>query len=143
MTARPARTARPADARPRSRSCWDPTETHKPSNEQALERFVEAAPLVGLAAELDRPGRLERLPEYDGLLIRAGTDVAGYTYEFARRAESLGMPVVDDPDSILKCTNKVFLRELMSRHRIPSRGRWSCTATTSTRSSRRSACRAC
>jgi glutathione synthase/RimK-type ligase-like ATP-grasp enzyme len=64
------------------------------------------------------PDALEQLPEYDGLFIRAGTDVAGYTYEFARRAESLGMPVVDDPDSILKCTNKVYLRELMSRHRI-------------------------
>jgi glutathione synthase/RimK-type ligase-like ATP-grasp enzyme len=28
------------------------------------------------------------------------------------------MPVVDDPDSILKCTNKVYLNELMTRHRI-------------------------
>jgi glutathione synthase/RimK-type ligase-like ATP-grasp enzyme len=29
------------------------------------------------------------------------------------------MPVVDDPESILKCLNKVFMHELMSRHRIP------------------------
>jgi glutathione synthase/RimK-type ligase-like ATP-grasp enzyme len=112
------RTPRAADARPKVAILWDAEEKHKPSNEQALARFIEAAPLVGLAAEVVGPDSLERLAEYDGLLIRAGTDVAGYTYEFARRAESIGMPVVDDPDSILKCTNKVFLRELMSRHRI-------------------------
>ncbi len=27
--------------------------------------------------------------------------------------------MVDDPESILRRTNKVYLRELMSRHRIP------------------------
>jgi glutathione synthase/RimK-type ligase-like ATP-grasp enzyme len=114
----PQCTTRSASERPKVAILWDPEEKHKPSNEEAIARFVEAAPLVGLEAEVVGPDSLERLPEYDGLLIRAGTDVAGYTYEFARRAESLGMPVVDDPDSILKCTNKVFLRELMSRHRI-------------------------
>ena len=105
--------------RPTVAILWDREEKHKPSNEAALQRFVDAAPSVGLAAEVVGPDAIERLPEFDGLLIRAGTDVAGYTYEFARRAESLAMPVVDDPDSILKCTNKVYLRELMSRHGIP------------------------
>ena len=114
----PQRTGRPGAERPKVAILWDPEEEHKPSNEEAIARFLDAAPLVGLDAEVVGPDSLERLPGYDGLLIRAGTDVAGYTYEFARRAESLGMPVVDDPDSILKCTNKVFLRELMSRHRI-------------------------
>ena len=113
------RAPRTSGDRPRVAILWDPEEEHKPSNEEAVQRFVEAAPAVGLAADVIGPADLEKLPEYDGLLIRAGTDVAGYTYEFARRAEALGMPVVDDPDSILKCTNKVFLRELMSRHRIP------------------------
>jgi glutathione synthase/RimK-type ligase-like ATP-grasp enzyme len=28
--------------------------------------------------------------------------------------------VIDDPDSILKCTNKVYLNELMQRHKIPT-----------------------
>ena len=113
------RAPRASGDKPRVAILWDPEEEHKPSNEEAVQRFVEAAPAVGLAADVIGPGDLEKLPEYDGLLIRAGTDVAGYTYEYARRAEALGIPVVDDPDSILKCTNKVFLRELMSRHRIP------------------------
>jgi glutathione synthase/RimK-type ligase-like ATP-grasp enzyme len=44
--------------------------------------------------------------------------VDGVVYEFVRRAEALGMPVVDDPESILKCLNKAYMHELMSRHRI-------------------------
>ena len=114
-----ARAPRTGGGAPKVAILWDRKEEHKPSNEEALHRFVEAAPSVGLAAELIGPDALDRLPDYDGLLIRCGTDVAGYSYEFARRAEALGIPVVDDPESILRCTNKVYLRELMSRHRIP------------------------
>ena len=118
---RPAspRAPRSGQTRPKVAILWDREEKHRPSNEEAIQRLVDAAPAVGLQAEVIGPDALERLPEFDGLLIRCGTDVAGYSYEFARRAESLGMPVVDDPDSILKCTNKVFLSELMQRHRIP------------------------
>ena len=102
--------------RPRLAILWDPNEPHRPSNDEALQRFVKAAPLVGLDAELIAPDALERLPEYDALFNRAGPE--GVIYEFVRRAESLGMPVVDDPESILKCGNKVFMQELMNRHRI-------------------------
>src|ERR671927_91409 len=51
---------------------------------------------------------------------RTTTNVGHYTYEFSRRAAALGLPVIDDPDSILKCTNKVYLNELMARHNIPT-----------------------
>lgn len=37
---------------------------------------------------------------------------------FARRAALDGQVVIDDPESILRCTNKVFLAELLERHRI-------------------------
>lgn len=103
--------------RPRLAILWDPNEPHKPSNAEALQRFVKAAPLVGLEAELIGPDALERLPEFDALFNRASPDEA-IIYEFLRRAESLGMPVVDDPESILKCGNKVFMQELLNRHRI-------------------------
>ncbi|MBI5275886.1 MAG: RimK family protein [Burkholderiales bacterium] len=109
---------RPGVARPRLAILWDPQEAHRPSNEEALQGLLRAAPLVGLEAELVTPDALERLPEFDGLFNRASPEVDGVTYEFLRRAESLGMPVVDDPESILKCLNKVYMHELMSRHRI-------------------------
>jgi glutathione synthase/RimK-type ligase-like ATP-grasp enzyme len=111
--------ARAVTGRPRLAILRDANEPHKPSNDEALERLVRAAPRVGLDAELIGPDALERLPEFDALFNRASPDVDGITYEFVRRAESLGMPVVDDPDSILKCLNKVYMHELMSRHRIP------------------------
>ena len=102
--------------RPRLAILWDRNEPHKPSNEEALQRFLKAAPLVGLEAEVIGPDALERLPEFDALFNRASPE--GIIYEFVRRAESLGMPVVDDPESILKCGNKVYLQELLNRHRI-------------------------
>jgi glutathione synthase/RimK-type ligase-like ATP-grasp enzyme len=105
---------------PRLAILWDRDEPHKPSNEEALQRLVKAAPLVGLEAELIGPDALERLAEFDALFNRASPEVNGVVYEFVRRAESLGMPVVDDPESILKCLNKVYMHELMNRHRIPT-----------------------
>jgi glutathione synthase/RimK-type ligase-like ATP-grasp enzyme len=98
----------------------DPRERDRPSNDEALQKFVVAARSVGLRAELVGPDALERLPEYDGLFIRTTTNVGQYTYEFSRRAEALGLPVIDDPESILKCTNKVYLHELMTRHDVPT-----------------------
>lgn len=110
---------RSADAPPRLAILWDPDELHKCSNEQAIRHFVEAAPLVGLQAEVIGLQDIERLDGFDGLFIRAGADVGGLTYEFARRAEALGMPVVDDPESMLRCLNKVYMRELLERHQLP------------------------
>jgi glutathione synthase/RimK-type ligase-like ATP-grasp enzyme len=112
------RPPRSAANRSRLAILWDPNEPHKPSNEEALQRLVAAAPLVGLEAELITLTDLDRLPEFDALFNRASPEADGTSYEFMRRAESLGMPVVDDPDSILKCTNKVYMHELMSRQRI-------------------------
>jgi glutathione synthase/RimK-type ligase-like ATP-grasp enzyme len=116
---KPQRADRSArSGRPRLAILWNPEEPHQPSNEKARELLVRTAPLVGLDAELIERDALERLPEFDALFNRASPDVGGFAYEFARRAESLGMPVVDDSESILKCTNKVYMHELMSRHRF-------------------------
>jgi glutathione synthase/RimK-type ligase-like ATP-grasp enzyme len=38
----------------------------------------------------------------------------------ARRAEAEGLVVIDDSNSILKCTNKVYLAELLQRQKVPS-----------------------
>jgi glutathione synthase/RimK-type ligase-like ATP-grasp enzyme len=98
----------------------DEREVDRPSNDTALQNFVQAAPRVGLRGELIGPDALERLSHFDALFVRTTTNVGHYTYEFARRAAALGLPVMDDPDSILKCTNKVYLHELMTRHNIPT-----------------------
>ena len=94
-------------------------EQDPPSNEAALAKFEHAARELGMRSTFICREDIERLPEFDALFIRDTTGVSHFTYQFARRAASEGLVVVDDPDSILKCTNKVYLNELLSRHRVP------------------------
>lgn len=98
----------------------DPDDPSPPSNPQALKRFVQAAASLDCDAELVTRDDLGRIGEFDALLIRTTTSVNHFTYRFARRAEAEGMPVVDDPSSILRCSNKVFLAEMLQRHDIPA-----------------------
>ncbi len=65
-------------------------------------------------------GDLSRLPEFDALFIRTLTGIEAPSYSFAQRAASLGMPVIDDPESISRCSNKVYLHELFQREDIPT-----------------------
>lgn len=98
----------------------DPDEAHPPSDEEALGEFESAA--LDLGARMTRITRkdLHRLGQFDALLIRTTTALDHYTYRFARKAAEEGMPVMDAPDTILKCTNKVFLYELLRAHGIPT-----------------------
>lgn len=99
---------------------WDPAEKENcPSDEGALKKFCKAALAEGLATELITKDDYARLSEFDALFIRETTAVNHHTYRFARRAASEGLVVIDDPQSIARCTNKVFLAELLSRHKLP------------------------
>jgi glutathione synthase/RimK-type ligase-like ATP-grasp enzyme len=64
--------------------------------------------------------QLAELAEYDGLFIRETTSIDNRTYRFARRAWQEGMPVIDDPISMIRCTNKAFLMELLGQHQGPT-----------------------
>lgn len=97
----------------------DPQEQEPPSDERALRRFARAAEATGFNVELITREDFARLPAFDALFIRETTSVNHHTYRFARRAVAEGLVAIDDPDSILKCTNKVFLAELMQRHGVP------------------------
>jgi glutathione synthase/RimK-type ligase-like ATP-grasp enzyme len=90
-----------------------------PSDEKAIKRFVRAAESMGMDTELIDRDDYARLAEFDALFIRDTTYVNHYTYRFARRAASEGLVVIDDPESIVKCTNKVYLAELMAHHGVP------------------------
>ena len=97
----------------------DPGEKQNaPSNEVALKRFIRAAREQDVYAELITKDDYSRLLEFDALFIRETTFVNHHTYRFARRAAKQGMVVIDDPVSILRCTNKVYLAEMLARHKI-------------------------
>ena len=108
-----------AAGRPRLGILHNPDAPEPPSNPAALANFVRVAQSLGMDAELLSKDDLEKVPALDGLFIRDTTWVNHYTYQFARRAVSEGVVVVDDPESILRCTNKVYLHALLSRHRVP------------------------
>ena len=97
-----------------------PADPEPPSDEKALKYFESAAEAVGFEVEFITAEDRGRLAEFDALFIRDTTAVNHYTYRFARRAAAEGLVVIDDPESILKCTNKVYLAELLSRHGVPT-----------------------
>lgn len=94
-------------------------EKEPPSNARALKLFERAAEKLGFEVDFIDKSDYGHVAEYDALFIRETTAVNHHTYRFARRAAREGLIVVDDPVSILRATNKVFLSELMDRHRIP------------------------
>lgn len=119
-----------AGSRPRSRRrkapafnlaiLHDRDAVHPASNEKGIEKFEKAARAVGIETEIIGRADLGRLHRFDGLFIRDTTFITDYTYRFSRRAAAEGLVVIDDPDSILRCNNKVYLAELLGRHRIPT-----------------------
>jgi glutathione synthase/RimK-type ligase-like ATP-grasp enzyme len=98
----------------------NPEECLPPSNGAALKKFIRAGKALGINVELIQARDLPRLAEYDALFIRETTAIDHHTYQFARKAQSEGLVVIDDPDSILRCTNKVYLADLFRTHGIPA-----------------------
>ena len=96
----------------------DPNEAMPPSNKKALKCFIDAGKDLGI--EVDPIGKNDypSLAEYDGLFIRETTAVDNHTYRFALRAEKEDMVVIDDPGSILKCTNKIYLADLLKSRKL-------------------------
>ncbi len=113
------RSSTPASARPSLAILVDPQRPEAPSNPEAMHKFHDAAAMLGMRAELIGPHDTRRLDEFDALFIRDTTNVNHYTYKVSRQAAEAGMVVIDDPDSILRCTNKIYLSELLTRHHIP------------------------
>lgn len=99
---------------------YNPRELLPPSNRRALKKFLTAGKKAGLSTELIEKKDYSSLLEYDALFIRETTQINHHTYLFAKRAEAEGMVVVDDPESIVKCTNKVYLAELLTTNNIPT-----------------------
>ncbi|MBS1506492.1 MAG: RimK family protein [Bacteroidetes bacterium] len=96
----------------------DPEDKNPPSDDRALKRFYKAAIEAGFNTEFITKNDIDKLIQYDALFIRETTNVNHHTFRFAKKAQSLGLAVIDDPDSILKCTNKVYLHELLNAHKV-------------------------
>ncbi len=97
---------------------YNPEEANAPSDGEAIKRFVKAASKVGIEAELVRSDTLKQLSQYDALFVRETTSIDHPTYRLARKAEIEGLVVMDDPTSIMRCCNKIFLHDAFSYNKV-------------------------
>jgi len=93
-------------------------EEQPPSNPAALAAFEKAAKDIGMSVRFLQKADAHHVAEHDALLIRETTAVNNHTYEIASKAQRSGLVVIDDPESILRCCNKVFLAQLLKHHAI-------------------------
>lgn len=100
----------------------DPQEKFPPSNKGALHKLTEVAKKMNIHVEMITEDDAIRLLEFDALFIRTTTSLNHYTFHLSQLAAQNGMAVIDDPLSIIRCTNKVYLKELLRKKRylLPS-----------------------
>ncbi len=96
----------------------DPNEKNPPSNKSALKKFQEVGGKMNIWVELITKSDFSTLLEYDALFIRETTAINNHTYRFASKAEEEDIPCIDDTRSIIRCCNKVYLKELLEKHKI-------------------------
>ncbi|SDE16730.1 RimK family protein [Rhodospira trueperi] len=97
----------------------NPREAMPPTKRSSLERLAQVGARMGIEVEPIQQRDLPRLAEFDALFIREITSVNDHTFRFARRAEQEGMPVIDDTTSMVRCTNKVYLKERLEAAKLP------------------------
>lgn len=98
----------------------DPAEKLAPSNVESLQHWARQAERDGVEIEPVTRKDFNRLAQFDALMIRETTSLRNHTYRFARKAVAEGMPVIDDPVSMIRCTNKVYLWERLTGAGLPA-----------------------
>lgn len=96
----------------------NPNDPAPPSNTKALKKFIEIAERMNIYAEIIEPKDLSRLSSFDALFLRQSTEVNNEAYMFARKAQQEGIAIIDYPDAILKCCNKVYMAEALQNANI-------------------------
>lgn len=96
----------------------NPNDPAPPSNPKALKKFIEVAEKMNIYAEIIEPKDLSRLSSFDALFLRQSTEVNNEAYMFARKAQQEGIAIIDYPNAILRCCNKVYMAEAMNNANI-------------------------
>jgi glutathione synthase/RimK-type ligase-like ATP-grasp enzyme len=113
--------SRPEARPPRSRArpliacLFDPDDPLTPSSRETLDRFASAAQRLGASFTVISRHETHRLAEHDALFVRTLTGLDRWTFGVQQRAQQLGMPVIDDPLSTIRCSNKIYLFEVLQR----------------------------
>lgn len=91
------------------------------SSEQltALIKCRDTAESMGHTAEFIFPVDIKKIPRLDALFIRANTDPMNVTYVASKMASLYGVPVIDDPQSIQICADKVNMYMHLMKGNLP------------------------
>jgi glutathione synthase/RimK-type ligase-like ATP-grasp enzyme len=90
-----------------------------PREEGALQNFREVAENRGNDFHFLFRENISDVPKYDAVFIRATTDPLNTAYVVSKTAWELGIKVIDDPESITICGNKIHQYSLFEKYNIP------------------------
>jgi len=85
----------------------------------ALMRFSYVARRLGHQIDYLFRADTHKIPQYDAIFIRALTDPLNSAYVAARTAELNGIRVIDQPESIVICCDKVNMYQHLQRADVP------------------------
>jgi glutathione synthase/RimK-type ligase-like ATP-grasp enzyme len=90
-----------------------------PREEGALANFKRTAEENGHKFSFLFRENIEDIPNYDAVFIRATTDPLFTSYIVSKTAWELGKKVIDDPESIKICANKIHQYALFEKFDVP------------------------
>jgi glutathione synthase/RimK-type ligase-like ATP-grasp enzyme len=90
-----------------------------PREENALQNFKHAAEQSGNQFSFLFRENIADIPNYDAVFIRATTDPLFTAYIVSKTAYEYGLRVIDDPESIKICANKIHQYELFEKYDVP------------------------
>jgi glutathione synthase/RimK-type ligase-like ATP-grasp enzyme len=90
-----------------------------PREEAALQNFKSAAEEQGQEFQFLFRENISDVPKFDAVFIRATTDPLNTAYVVSKTAWELGLRVIDDPESITICGNKIHQYELFEKFNVP------------------------
>jgi glutathione synthase/RimK-type ligase-like ATP-grasp enzyme len=89
------------------------------AEEAALQNFKLAAENAGHQFNFLFKEDISEIPKYNAVFIRATTDPLYTAYIVSRTAWELGLKVIDDPESIKICANKIHQYALLEKFNVP------------------------
>jgi glutathione synthase/RimK-type ligase-like ATP-grasp enzyme len=89
------------------------------SEETALQNFKRVAENAGQEFNFLFRENISEIPKYDAVFIRATTDPLFTSYIVSKTAWELGLKVIDDPESIKICANKIHQYALFEKYDVP------------------------
>jgi glutathione synthase/RimK-type ligase-like ATP-grasp enzyme len=90
-----------------------------PREEAALHNFKLTAEKSGHEFDFLFREDIEKIPKYNAVFIRATTDPLYTAYIVSKTAWELGLKVIDDPESIKICANKIHQYALFEKFNVP------------------------